>query len=505
MLKSKVRFLVAALALPAALLYWPFACSAPTSQLKATGPEPSSSAETLHASYSLPPTVAGGVLPHPAFAFADSAASASIADIAERVTPSVVSITSERMVDASQRMMPFPFGFGFGGPGQGGPQKQQGLGSGVIISQDGVVLTNHHVIEDATEIKVTTSDDREFEAQLIGSDKKSDLAVLRLKGDLASLKALPIGDSTSLRLGDVVLAVGNPFGVGQTVTMGIVSAKGRSNMGINDYEDFIQTDAAINPGNSGGALVNMRGELVGINTAILSRSGGYQGIGFAIPTNMARPIADSLLSKGRVVRGFLGIGIQDLDAELGQALKVPDNHGVLVTDVQPGGAADKAGVKARDVILKVDGSPVTDTGHLRNMIASRGVNVPVTLSIIRDGKPAELKVTLTEMPEEAAKAGKESQATSPTLGMKLAPLDERLRHRLQMPDNAPGKVVVVGVEPDSRADEAGLHPGDVLVEIDQKPVTSVAQVETAAKAAKGPLLLGVRRGEGTRYVVIKPQ
>jgi serine protease Do len=450
----------------------------------------------------IPAGQSAGFLPHPAFAFADGTAGVSIADICERVTPSVVSITSERMVEATTPVFPFPFG----GPGMGPgvPQKQQGLGSGVIISAEGIVLTNHHVVEDATEIKVTTSDDREFEATLVGSDKKSDLAVLRLKGELGTLKPLGIGDSSGLRLGDVVLAVGNPFGVGQTVTMGIVSAKGRSNMGINDYEDFIQTDAAINPGNSGGALVNMNGELVGINTAILSRSGGYQGIGFAIPTNMARPIADSLLSKGKVVRGFLGIGIQDLDSELARALKLQGTHGALVTDVQPGGAADKAGIRVRDVILSVDGAGVDNTGHLRNLIASHGVNT-VALQIVRDGKPSKVQVNLAEMPEDKPKAGKDQPAGSPTLGMKLAPLDDRMRQHLRLDRNAPGKVVVVGVEPQSRAADAGLRGGDVLLEIEQKPVTSVEQFQAAAKGAKGPILIAVRRGDSTRYLVVKAQ
>jgi serine protease Do len=497
--RNLARLLVGLLALPAALVYWPSACTAPSAQLPAAGPVVAPAAELKAPSGEQ--SRVGAVLPHPAFAFAGPEAGAvTVADIAERVTPSVVSIASEREVEAPAN--PFPFFFG---PemAPGGPRKQQGLGSGVIISEDGIVVTNHHVIEDATQIKVKGSDDREYEAQVVGSDKKSDLAVLRLKGDLTGLRALPLGDSSNLRLGDIVLAVGNPFGVGQTVTMGIVSAKGRANVGIVDYEDFIQTDAAINPGNSGGALVNMRGELVGINTAILSRSGGYQGIGFAIPTNMARPITDSLLAQGRVVRGFLGIGIQDLDADLASAFKLSDAHGVLVTEVQSTGAAAKAGLKARDVILKVDGELVPSTGKLRNLIAGKGANVSVTLSVIRDGKPLDVTVMLSELPEQALQASKGAAAANPTLGMKLAPLDARARQQLRVEEDAPGKVVVVAVQPGSPADSAGLRPGDILLEVDSKPVADVAQVQAAAKSAK-PLLFGVRRGAANRFIVVRP-
>src|SRR5690606_1611713 len=251
------------------------------------------------------------VLPSPALAQAQ-ADGVSIADVVQKALPAVVNVSSSRV---RQQRMPFHWFFG---PGPGGPQerREQGQGSGVIVSVSGVVLTNNHVVEKADEITVTTSDGREFEAKVLGTDPKSDLAVLQLQGDVSGLTAITFGDSSQLRLGDVVLAIGNPFGIGQTVTMGIVSAKGRADLGIVDYEDFIQTDAAINPGNSGGALINMRGELVGINTAILSRSGGYQGVGFAIPSNMAAPIMQSLQTTGRVVRGWLGVAIQEVDQEL---------------------------------------------------------------------------------------------------------------------------------------------------------------------------------------------
>ena len=287
--------------------------------------------------------------------------------------------------------MPFPFFFGPGPEQQ--ERREQGMGSGVIISSDGYVLTNNHVVSDAQEIKVTLYDRREFDAEVVGTDPKSDVAVIRIKAPPKDLRAISIGDSSRIRLGDVVLAIGNPFGVGQTVTMGIVSAKGRADVGIVDYEDFIQTDAAINPGNSGGALVNMEGQLIGINTAILSRSGGYQGIGFAIPTNMASPIMESLKKYGKVTRGWLGVSIQDVDQELSTAMKLPTSRGVLISDVQPGSPAQKAGLKRGDVVVKIEGRAVETTGNFRNAIALGGSGKKVKLELYRDGKLQTLDVS----------------------------------------------------------------------------------------------------------------
>src|SRR5690606_31146613 len=280
-------------------------------------------------------------------------AGGAIADVAERALPSVVNISLTKVGRAGA---PIPFPVFFGPPQE---RIEQGMGSGVIVSADGTILTNNHVVADAKEIKVTTYDRREFDAKVIGTDPKSDLAVIQIQGAPAGLTPIQFGDSSKLRLGEVVLAIGNPFGVGQTVTMGIVSATGRSRMGIVDYEDFIQTDAAINPGNSGGALVNMRGELVGINTAILSRSGGYQGIGFAIPADMARPIMKSLLDNGKVERGWLGVSIQDLTPELARGLGIGTSRGVLVSGVIDGSPADKAGLERGDVVISLDGKAIT--------------------------------------------------------------------------------------------------------------------------------------------------
>ncbi len=367
---------------------------------------------------------------------------------------------------------------------------------------DGIVLTNNHVVEEATEIKVTTYDRREFDAEVIGTDAKSDLAVLRLKGPIEGLKALAMGDSGRMRLGDVVLAIGNPFGVGQTVTMGIVSATGRADVGIVDYEDFIQTDAAINPGNSGGALVNMRGELIGINTAILSRSGGYQGIGFAIPTKMAQPIMESLISKGRVSRGFLGVGIQDLSVELAQAMAVPaGTHGVLISDVQPDGAAAKAGVKQGDIVLKVDGTTVESAGRFRNLIGAKGGNAVAVIELLRAGKPVTLQVKLGEL-EDAPVAQKKADAKDPsTLGLELAPLTDGLRKRLELDDKEPGSVVVAGVGRGSPSEEAGVRPGDVLLEVNRQAVKDVATAQRLLKSGDKVVAL-VRRGGQSRYVVL---
>ncbi len=496
------RLLAAAVAMPLMLVYAPAACSG-GSRVMSSAEDPAQETDVATPSQ-VRGTGSRSVLPHPAFAFAGPESSAaSVADIAERVTPSVVSIALEREVKRSNHPL-FPFPFmppGFGPHGQ--PELQQGLGSGVIISADGTILTNHHVVEQATDISVTTADGQEYDAEVIGTDEKSDLAVIKLKGDVKNLQPLTFGDSSQLRLGDIVLAIGNPFGVGQTVTMGIVSAKGRADVGIVDYEDFIQTDAAINPGNSGGALVNMRGELVGINTAILSRSGGYQGIGFAIPTTMVEPIMQSLVEHGRVVRGFLGIGIQDLDAGLVHAFGLKDRKGVLVTDVHPGSGAAKAGLQRGDVVLKVDGQPAESTGRLRNLIAAKGANAGVTLEILRNGQKREVKVTLAELPDAIEPSKDKPNSAEPTLGMQLAPLDGRLRQQFGLDADESGQVVVVGIKRGSRAAKAGLRPGDVILEIDKKAISSVESAKHALQGKEAKILIAIRRRGAVRYLVVE--
>jgi serine protease Do len=445
------------------------------------------------------------VLPTAALTAAGPQGAASIADITERVLPSVVNISMTKMSKThGMQGMPFPFFFG---PPEGTERREQGMGSGVVISKDGYIITNNHVVEDAQEIKVTLYDKREFDADVVGTDPKSDVAVIRLKNVPPDLRAIEVDDSSKLRLGDVVLAIGNPFGVGQTVTMGIVSAKGRSDLGIEDYEDFIQTDAAINPGNSGGALVDMNGKLVGINTAILSRSGGYQGIGFAIPTNMAMPIMDSLRKYGKVSRGWLGVSIQDVDGEIGQAMKLPTARGVLIADVQTGSPAAKAGVLRGDVIEKVQGREVSTTGEFRNAIAAAGAGRTVDLELYRDGKLRTISAALGEASttEGSAQSGPSSRPAAPQGldGLTLSDLTPEARREFSINDAGLKGVVVTDLARNSPAARAGLRPGDLLMEVNRKPVTTVREFADAYGKAKGTVLLLVHRHGATAYMVVK--
>jgi serine protease Do len=451
-----------------------------------------------------PPRVPVAVLPTPAFA-KTGAGSVSIADVAERALPSVVNISLTKLSKVRAPQM-FPFFFGPGMGPEGGERREQGMGSGVIVSSDGYILTNSHVVSDASEIKVTLYDRREFDAEVIGTDPKSDIAVIRLKGAPADLRPVTFGDSTALRLGDVVLAIGNPFGVGQTVTMGIVSAKGRADVGIVDYEDFIQTDAAINPGNSGGALVDTEGRLVGINTAILSRSGGYQGIGFAIPTKMAMPIMESLKKYGKVTRGWLGVSIQDVDQELSTTMKLPIARGILIADVQNGSPASKAGLRRGDVIVKVDGQPVASSGEFRNAIASAGANRNVSLELYRDGKPVTLSAALGESPSDLAPARPQpgEKARAPEVdGLSLSDLGPETRRAFGIADSVEKGAVITNVMPGGPAARAGLRPGDVLLEVNRKPVAGAREFGDAYAKAKGNVLLLVHRRGATLFLVLK--
>jgi serine protease Do len=489
--------------------YWPSGCTQGVAGSGASAPAGASSSPEAVPN-APPPNATTTFLPHPAFAIAHAATGdqqVTIADIAERATPSVVNVASRRTVRSRGGPPDEMFRFFFG-PRGGEPEEreQRGLGSGVIYSKDGLVLTNNHVIEEADEITVQLGDGTEYDAEVVGSDEKSDVAVLRLKGDVKNLVPIKVGDSTNLRVGDVVLAIGNPFGFSQTVTMGIVSAKGRSETGIVDYSDFIQTDAAINPGNSGGALVNMQGELVGINTAIISRTGGYQGIGFAIPSNMASQIAQARVKDGRVVRGWLGIGIQDVDADLASAMTLPNADGVLVSDVEPASPADKAGLKRGDVILTVDGKKTNSSTQLRNLIAEAGANKKVELAILRGGKPQTLPVTLGELKSDKPEVNRESEngGRPETLqGLQVEPITPQLRSRLELPSTLKGGVVITGVAPGSAGQHAGLAPGDVIVELNRQPIRGVQDFRDAYEKAgdKNVLLLVFRDGR-THYVVL---
>ncbi|MGC4092479.1 MAG: DegQ family serine endoprotease [Polyangiaceae bacterium] len=431
--------------------------------------------------------------------------STSIADIAERVLPSVVNISLTKVSHEQPGGRQFPFFFG--PPQDSGERREQGMGSGVIVSSDGFVLTNNHVVSDASVIKVTTYDKREFEATVVGTDPKSDVAVIKLKGSVSGLKPVEFGDSSKLRLGDVVLAVGNPFGVGQTVTMGIVSAKGRADLGIVDYEDFIQTDAAINPGNSGGALINMQGQLVGVNTAILSRSGGYQGIGFAIPTNMALPIMESLKTSGRVVRGWLGVGIQDMDAELAAGLKLPVTRGVLIADVKPGAPAARAGIHRGDVVVKIDGREVSSAGAFRNQVAALGANKAAALELYRDGKPQTLSVQLGEMPGADPAQGPHTGGPATTGnsldGLTLEDLNADNRRAFELGADVQKGALVTRINPQSAAARAGLRPGDVLLEVNRTPVDNLQKFQDLYSKTKGNVVLLINRRGTSVFVVVR--
>jgi serine protease Do len=438
-----------------------------------------------------------------------------LAAIAQRAMPAVVSVASTRAVKAVQVPelpgLPFddPFLRRFFGPrgsmprGESAPD-EHGLGSGVIV--DGkVILTNAHVVQGAKTLVVTAQGRRNLEVELAGTDPKSDLAVLRIKGDTSGLKSLEFADSDQAQLGQVVMAVGNPFGIGTTVTMGIISGQGRADLGITDYEDFIQTDAAINPGNSGGALVDMDGHLLGIPTAILSRTGGYMGVGFAIPANMARPIMQSLLATGHVSRGYLGVSIQDVNPDLAKALGLKSQQGVLIGDVVAGGPSDKAGLERGDVVLSIDGKPMQSSGQLRNTVAAAGVGKQIELEVSHKGQTRKVRVTLGAMPEQAsaAEGGKGAAEVPETLGVTLAPLDQAARKQLNVPDNVKGGVVVTDVQPGGPAFEAGIRGGDVILELGGEKITSAAQLANSWAKAKGAVPVLLWRDGRTFYVALK--
>lgn len=434
-----------------------------------------------------------------------------IADIAESRVGGVVNISSTKVIktDTDQFMNPFfsdPFFRDFFGdrfreiPKE---RRERSLGSGVIVSKDGLVLTNNHVVENAEEIMVTLSDKRELEAEIVGTDPKSDVAVIRLKGNPKDLTPIPIGNSGELRLGNIVLAIGNPFGLDHTVTMGIVSAKGRANVGITDYEDFIQTDAAINPGNSGGALINLKGELVGINTAIMSRSGGYQGIGFAIPSNMAKAVMDSLVKHGKVIRGWLGVVIQDLDKNLSEAMGLKDTNGVLVSEVTEKSPAAKAKLKRGDIILRVNNEKMTSTSRLRNTIAAMGAGAEVELDIMREGREKTISITLGELPDDVGGQTILQENDGVLGGMTVAPLNELTREKFEINKNVKTGVAITQVKAGSTAEQAGLKPGDVIVEVNRQEIRSVEDFKTVYGKSKDNLLMLIYRKNGSFYLVLK--
>jgi serine protease Do len=454
------------------------------------------------------------------------------ADAAEKAIPAVVSITSEHDVPASEpgrfddylENGPFHYFFGDpdGGPSKnggrnggqpkdGGPagprtRKETGLGSGVIISSAGYILTNNHVIEGADRVKVRLFDETEYVATVVGADKPTDLAVVKIKAKVGKLPTLPLGDSDKLRIGEWVLAVGNPYGLSHTVTTGIISAKGRKNTGINNYENFLQTDAAINPGNSGGALMNLSGELIGINTAIFSRSGGYQGIGFAIPINMAKKVTRDLIRDGVVTRGWLGVSIQPLDPDAAEALKLKARddgqapRGALVGGVVPGSPAEMAGLKRGDVIVKVGDADIQDASDLLNRIALLIPNQFVEVRVLREGITLDFKTRIAKRDEKrvtGARVETDEEGGRPA-GLSVARLSRELKQRFGL-DKALGRgVVVTAVDPGSRAATAGVREGDVILEVNRVAVDDAEAFAVAmAQAKKGNKILMLLSRKGS--------
>ena len=436
--------------------------------------------------------------------------------VAEEVSPAVVSIISVKTISVPSQGSPFEgpfdnelrkffgddfFKFFFPSPPKGRKYQERGLGSGVIVNSRGIILTNNHVVKDADKIKVSLYNGKNFTATLKGKDPKTDLAVLKINGK--NLPYVKLGNSDKIRVGEWVLAIGNPFGLKSTVTAGIISAKGRSNMGISTYENFIQTDAAINPGNSGGPLVNLEGKVIGINTAIFTRSGGFMGIGFAIPINMAKFVMKEILEKGKVIRGWLGIVIQPLTEPLAESFGIKGKKGVLVGDVMKNSPAEKAGLKRGDIIVKFAGKDVDTPISLQGKVASEYPGTIVSLEILRKGKPLTLRVKLGEMPEKSgiSEARKESEEK---LGMRVGELTPEMASRLGYKGEE--GVVILEVSPGSVADMAGLKSGDLIKEINDKEVKSLRDyqkiIEKLLKEKQSIRLL-VKRGKYTFFAVLK--
>ncbi len=453
------------------------------------------------------------------------------ADIVKKVTPAVVNIAVTGGGEAGRGRRPLPPGPFGPPPGEepGGEQPptpppfppgphgrpEQSAGSGVILDPSGYIVTNNHVVEGASQITVTLSDRREFSAKIIGTDPKTDLAVIKI--DAKDLPSLKWAEYEKLQVGDLVLAIGSPFGLSSTVTLGIVSALGRGNVGIADYEDFIQTDAAINPGNSGGALVNANGELIGINTAIFSRTGGSEGIGFAIPSSIALDIVDSLQKTGKVVRGWMGVAIQEITPALAKSFKLPEQKkGVLISDVNENGPSFAAGVKRGDVVIAFNGKEVQSVSHLRNMVARTVVGKDAQIKILRDGREQTLNVKVAERPSDELLARKEPAPKEPTetvkppdnvlAALRVQTLDAAMMSQLNIPAKTTG-VVVGSVEAGSQAEAAGLQRGDVIQEVNHETIKSLDDYhKAAAKVKKDEMVVLLLSRQGNNlFVAVNPK
>ncbi|HEY1758189.1 MAG TPA: DegQ family serine endoprotease [Bryobacteraceae bacterium] len=448
--------------------------------------------------------------------------------VVKQVVPAVVNINSTKIVKAQANGGGSPddlfrqfFGeLGPNGPGQFGgngnsrqfnipqpqDQRERGVGSGVIVSSNGYILTNNHVVDGASEVTVTLHDKREFKAKVIGTDPRTDIAVIKI--DASNLPTLTLADSSKVEVGDIVLAIGDPFGVGQTVTQGIVSATGRSGLGIEELEDFIQTDAAINPGNSGGALVDDEGHLIAINTAIVGNSGGNVGIGFAVPINIAKHDMDSILAHGKVDRGYLGVHIEDVTPALARAFHTTAG-GALIGDISPNAPAANAGLKKGDIVTAINGETINDADQLKQMVGTLDPNTKISMKVMRDGRPMDFNVVLGEFPsndEHASNAlpsGNNSSESEAIQGVTVESLTPDIAQQLKLPASTKG-VVVDKVNPSSDAAEAGLQQGDVIQEVNHQAVTTAQEFHRAMSSVQKdtPVLLLVNRGGNTAYVAI---
>ena len=419
---------------------------------------------------------------------------------ASKVIPAVVSIASTVMVrDQAFSDDALPFGLFKDPP----TRRQYGQGSGVIVSADGYIVTNNHVVADAVDVEVVLADRRQFKGKVVATDPKTDVAVVKIQA--ANLPAAVWGDSSQLAVGDFVLAIGNPLGLSRTVTFGIVSAVGRADVGVADFEDFIQTDAPINPGNSGGALVNVNGEVVGINTAIASPTGGSVGVGFAIPSNMARAAMQSLIKTGRVVRGFLGAATQDVSPPLGKIFRLPDVKGAIITDLQAKGSAERAGLKRGDVVVRFDGRDVMDSGQLRNLVAQAPIGSKHRLDLIRDGKSYQTDLVIQEAPRERVKKSQAAAASTlhPLSGVMFDDVTPPLARQMDLP--VTNGVVVTDIEEGSLAEASGLQPGDVVLELNRQSVNNFATFQRLADPLKPTdlALLLVNRQGNVLYVPVQ--
>jgi serine protease Do len=434
-------------------------------------------------------------------------------NVVKAAQPAVVNIRVEKSVEnkggfpgGSDEMFNNPFFEHFFGPQFRGPHRfqQQGQGSGFIINRDGFILTNNHVVEGADTITVRLSDEREFKAKLVGTDPQTDVAMIKIQ-DSGNLPTLTLGDSDALEVGEWVIAIGNPFGLNQTVTVGVVSAKGRNRVGINQYESFIQTDAAINPGNSGGPLLNTHGEVIGINSALFSRTGGYMGIGFAIPINMVKAIEDQLQKHGKVTRGWLGVAIQDVNEDLAKSFDLKQAKGILVSEVQPDSPASKADLKQGDVILRLNGVDLKDVSDLRNKVALITPGTKAALTIVRAGSEKVIDVVIGEQPSGFGKAGGglPSRGNLEQFGLNLQDLTPELAQQLGYTAEQKG-VVISAVTPGSPAETAGLQAGYLIEEVNKVGVANLKELQIVLKKSTQPkrILLRVRSGDLSQYVVL---